>query len=357
MHQLGLHELAEAVLGRARRRAGNKAAALVGLMLQYQRQDKLDVAVQVAMQILRSTTATRQTNPNVYNADDPDASRAGRDRRAVAIRPACRSSSTRPRSSSRRRPTPSSIHQALADYYKAAGQRDKARAELAKIVELRPDDTNLRFQVAQQLVQEGQAAAAIEHYKVILKKDPSVLVAVLLPGPERLPAGQQDRRAAGPARDHRPPPARAAVLRHRTPSPTFLNDDKLRDRAMPLLRKVWDMFPDDHSYLFGYIRGEAIWQYPEMYEYGREALVVPKPETFGPNMQWEGFDSSSRTAATAGSRPWSRDSSTWPPRRASSTSSRRRSTPPARRCRTGRPAPSCGPWSTAAWAASTAPTR
>ena len=29
MHQLGLHELAEAVLGRARRRAGNKATALV----------------------------------------------------------------------------------------------------------------------------------------------------------------------------------------------------------------------------------------------------------------------------------------------------------------------------------------
>ena len=42
MHQLGLHELAEAVLGRARRRAGNKASALVGLMLQYQRQDKID---------------------------------------------------------------------------------------------------------------------------------------------------------------------------------------------------------------------------------------------------------------------------------------------------------------------------
>ena len=40
--------------------------------------------------------------------------------------------------------TPNAIqlHQALADYYKAAGQRDKARAELAKIVALRPDDGN-----------------------------------------------------------------------------------------------------------------------------------------------------------------------------------------------------------------------
>ena len=52
MSQLGQHELAEAVLGRARRRAGNKATALVGMMLQYQSQGKPQTAVQVAMQIL-----------------------------------------------------------------------------------------------------------------------------------------------------------------------------------------------------------------------------------------------------------------------------------------------------------------
>ncbi len=66
MSQLGQHELAEAVLGRAHRRAGNKATALVSLMVQYQSQGKLDTAVQIAMQILRSTTAVRQTNPNYY---------------------------------------------------------------------------------------------------------------------------------------------------------------------------------------------------------------------------------------------------------------------------------------------------
>ena len=70
MHQLGLHELADAVLGRARRRAGNKATALVSLMLQYQRQGKHDEATQVAMQVLRSTvrgwpgfSASRTTIP------------------------------------------------------------------------------------------------------------------------------------------------------------------------------------------------------------------------------------------------------------------------------------------------------
>ena len=87
MHQLGQHELAEAVLGRARRRAGNKATALVGLMLQYQRQDKLDVAVQVAMQILRSTTAMRQTNPNVLLRGRPRRQPHRRHRRPRPVRP------------------------------------------------------------------------------------------------------------------------------------------------------------------------------------------------------------------------------------------------------------------------------
>ena len=74
----------------------------------------------------------------------------------------------------KRTPNAVQLHQALADYYKAAGQRDKARAELARIAELRPDDADLRLQVGTQLVQDGQAAGAIEHYKAALKKDPSV---------------------------------------------------------------------------------------------------------------------------------------------------------------------------------------
>ena len=172
MQQLGQHELAEAVLGRARRRAGNKATALVGMMLQYQRQGKLDVAVQVAMQILRSTTAVRQSNPNIYYAEDPDACRV------AAIGVLARSGRLpqlidRANEQLKKTPNAVQLHQALADYYKASGQRDKAKDELAKIVALRPDDSSLRYQIATQLVQDGQAAQALDHYKAILVKDPA----------------------------------------------------------------------------------------------------------------------------------------------------------------------------------------
>ncbi len=323
-------------------------------MMQYQRQDKLDVAVQVAMQILRSSTATRQTNPNVYNADNPDAARQ------AAIGVLSRSGRLaqlidKAKEQLQKTPNAVQIHQALADYYKAANRRDEARAELAKVVELRPDDLTLRFQIAQQLVQDGQAAAAIEHYKVILKKDPSVLSRYFYQVHQSFAQAHklEDLLGLFETIDLRQLGHPYYVI---DTVSSFLNDDKLRDRAMPLLRKVWDMFPDYHSYLFGYIRNEAIWNYPEIYEYGREALV-PKPETFSPNMQWEGFDfilsyGRDGRVTTLVSRFLDLAASQGKLDELSA-----RSTPPARRCRTGRPAPSCGRWSTAAWAASTAPAR
>jgi predicted Zn-dependent protease len=53
MHRLGLPQMAEAVLGRAPRQAGNKTATLVQLMTQYQTQNQSDLAVQIARQLLR----------------------------------------------------------------------------------------------------------------------------------------------------------------------------------------------------------------------------------------------------------------------------------------------------------------
>ena len=283
MSQLGQHELAEAVLGRARRRAGNRATALVGMMLQYQRQGKLDTAVQVAMQILRSTTAMRQTNPNVYYAEDPDASRT------AAIGVLARSGRLPQlidRTLEQLKKTPNSIqiHQTLADYYKAANQREKARAELAKIVELRPDDTNLRYQIATQLTQEGQPAAAIEHYKVILAKDPSVLGRYISQVQRAFQqAGKGEELIALLEKTDLRQFGQPYVVFNMISNLSF--DDKLRDRSIPLFKKAWAAYPDERASLMSYVNNDQLWQLPEMIDYAREALL-PKPGTFVPLNQW-----------------------------------------------------------------------
>ena len=66
------------------------------------------------------------------------------------------------------------IHQALVDYYQAAGDKEKLKATLLKMAELKPDDGKLRFQVAQQLQQTGERDAALEQYKVAIKLEPAL---------------------------------------------------------------------------------------------------------------------------------------------------------------------------------------
>ncbi len=337
MSQLGQHELAEAVLGRARRRAGNRATALVGMMLQYQRQGKLDTAVQVAMQILRSTTATRQGNPNVVYADDPDASRT------AAIGVLARSGRLPQlidRALEQLKKTPNSIqiHQTLADYYKAANQREKARAELAKIVELRPDDANLRYQIATQLTQDGQAAAALEHYKVILKKDPS-LIGRYMSQVQRAfqQAGKGEELIAVLEQTDLRQFSQPSMLLNMISNLAY--DEKLRDRSMSLFKKAWEAFPDYRSNLVSYLSRGQLSQLPEIYDYARD-VIIPKPSTFVPATQWDGisriiyYNADGRINSIV-SRFWTR-----PPAKGGSTSWRPRSTRRGRNYRHGRPASS-----------------
>ena len=143
MHQLGLHELAEALLGRARRRAGGQASLLVELMTQFSA-GKLEQAAQIAMQVLRASR-NGQSTPATYRAcsipTPAEPPRSGSWRR----RAGCRSSSSARREQVKKTPNSVAIHQTLADYYTAARPDRPGRAGIARIVELRPDDADLRM--------------------------------------------------------------------------------------------------------------------------------------------------------------------------------------------------------------------
>ena len=288
MNQLGMHDLAESVLARARRRAGGKAAALVGLMLQYQRQDKNDVAVQVALQILRSTSGVRVTNPNVYNPDDPDAARDAAIQ-VLARSGRIKSMIERVNEQLSRTPNAVQLHQALSDYYKADGQRDQARAELKKITELRPDDAALRLQIATQLVRDGQAVDAIPHYKAAVKKEPSLLA-------RSFNAVENAFRQANKM-DEMVALVESIDIRS-LGQPYYVtnliqnlsNDPRMQDKVMPLFRKAWEAFPEQRMDLISYIRQDAFWQMPESYEYARQA-ILNTAGTYNPNGQWNAFQS------------------------------------------------------------------
>ena len=286
MHQLGLHELAEAVLGRARRRAGNKSSALVALMLQYQQQGKKDESTQVAMQILRSTARPAQTT-SLRAANDLEAERTA----AIGVLAASgRLKELIERANAELKKTPNSlqIHQNLADYYTAARQNDKATAELAKLAELRPDDTGLRIQVANQLARSGQNALAMAFFKTAFKKDPAQIgrafaqIQTML-----LQAGQAkelvqllveiDLRSIGNG-------LTLGRLIQELPQ-----SSELTEPVRSLYRKTWNAFPDQRVQLLVYVPRDDVWQMPEMFDYLREALIPNKLVQVAPAIPWYPF--------------------------------------------------------------------
>lgn len=181
MQQLGMNDLAEAVLARVQRRAGSQIGALIVLMQQYQRQGRPEVAAQVARQILRRSSASLM-NPAMRRSYTTFAGSAVNDEMArqsalqvLAQTGQLEETIARTKAQIERSPTSVPLHLALADYTRVANRREESRAALRKVVELRPDDAQLRLQLATQMLREGQPAEAIEHFKLALDRDPSLM--------------------------------------------------------------------------------------------------------------------------------------------------------------------------------------
>ena len=72
--------------------------------------------------------------------------------------------------------TPSSIalHERLVDYYTAARQTDAATREIARILELKPDDADLRLRVAVELASRGDFSEALRQYRAVAARNPEL---------------------------------------------------------------------------------------------------------------------------------------------------------------------------------------
>src|SRR5207244_2417624 len=147
------------VLARAGRQAGNRTNALVSLMSQYQSQGQADLAVQIARQLLRKAP---QLTFTPYSNEDTQG-------RQEAIQVLVRTGKLKDmieRAEAQLKSSPKSLQilQTLVDYYRASGDKEKLKAAYAKMVQIKPEDGKLCFQIGQQLSQMGDRAGAVEHY-------------------------------------------------------------------------------------------------------------------------------------------------------------------------------------------------
>ena len=288
MHRLGMHELAETVLGRAQRQAGNKTAMLAQLMNQYQSQNQTENAVQIARQILHKATAAQRIGPlgNVLR----DESEVSRTQAITVLARSGQLKETIERTEAQLKASPKSsqIYQSLVGYYQASGDKQKLKLALLKMAELKPTDGKVRYQAAQQLQQMGERDDAIEQYKLALKLEPTLLrtnfaqlqnlfaqankfeeLVKLLDG--------MDLRKAGNLNTILQPISNLLESNRRCGRRGQGGNKEL---GLKLFRKAWEAFPQSRSTLLSRLYSEDIWQLPEIYQFAKEA-VIPREDSEG----------------------------------------------------------------------------
>ncbi len=284
MHQLGMHDAAEKVLGRAQRQAGQRTAALISLMHQYQNQNQVEMAVQIARRLLRKGPS--MTFQPYYQPNQSDG-------RAEAIQVLVRTGklpSMIERAEAQLKSSPRSLelHQTLLEYYKAAGDKVKVKDIAQRMAKVRPDDAKVLYQIAQQLKEIGEWADAAERYRDALRKDASLFAYNYW---EIQQVFDQAHKTEELIRlfddiDIKNMGGNYWVFMNML-QPLFDND-RTRAQGLKLFRKVWNAFPQERAQLMGNLYQNQLWQMPEIYDYAREAVI---PQTDEPLADpWRGTD-------------------------------------------------------------------
>ena len=285
MRQLGMHDLAEAVMARAQRQAGNRSGALMALMLQYQGQNKPDVAAQVAHQILRRVPG-RQRDPNM--GQTPDDAARGQAITVLARTGKLKDMIARAEAQLKNSPHSVQIYQTLAEYYQAAGDRKKSAELYQQMAAARPDDARLQYQVAQQLSQSGDPAAAVEHYRAAIKKEPRLFGNNYWQVEQTFRQAKKEEELVKLLEEI----DLKAIGQYYMITNLIQNmgrNDNQRPLAMKLFKRAWEAFPAQRAQIISQMYDNTFWETQEAYDYARDALI-PRGDAAVPDA-WAGVSS------------------------------------------------------------------
>ena len=289
MHQLGMHEQAEAVLARAGRQAGNKTDVLSSLMDQYASTGKSEVAIQIAHQLLRRSKPSGnagQTQRRNNDGTDPT--------RTQALQVLNRSGKlpemiAKVESQLKNSPKSQRLLETLLEYHVAAGN-DKQVAELnAKLSESKVDNPAFRYQLALKLLDAGKTVEANEHLKVVFEKEPRLAMNNYYELQQKYEQHNklEDLAALYESMDLKVFRQNPHIVSNAISN--MLNREQTKDRALTLFKKAWKDMPEARSQLLTYMRDEKFWKLPEIYDYAREG-VIPSELTVQSN-RFQGFGS------------------------------------------------------------------
>jgi hypothetical protein len=282
MRELGMHDLAEAILGRARRQAGNRTSVLVNLLDRHEADQNSELLHEVAYQILRLSAPPSQPG----SRSDSDESR----QQALAV--LARSGRIQDmieRVETQIKASPESVRlfQALAELHLAAGDKTQHLQVLRRMAELRPDDMNLLLQVGRRIEATGKPADALDLYATIAAKDPALFARYQQ---HICQAFQQARKLdvlAGLVDQIDLKRIDSQNLLHFAMHVLF-QDEKQHDAAVGLFRRIWTALPEQRARLLASTDDDTVLMLPEVYEFSRDAILPRQAAELGD--PWSGFD-------------------------------------------------------------------
>lgn len=274
MQSYGMHDLAEAVLARARRQAGNKTNALTSLMQQFASQGKNEVSLQIAYQLLRKTPPP--TRANYYIQGDEEL----RSARMQAVQVLSRSGKlaeliNRTETQLKSAPNSVALWRTLIEYYQAAGSKEKTKEAIQKLSTLRPDDPQLRLQIATLYKDMGDYPHACDEYIAAFKKDPSLFANRYWEIEQTFTqANQSEKLIKFMEEIDMKSLGQPYVITNLMTNQ--LRNEKTREAGLRLFKKAWAAYKDQRQNLISNLYDEQIWKMPEIFDFVIEGLLPNK---------------------------------------------------------------------------------
>jgi tetratricopeptide (TPR) repeat protein len=298
MNQLGMHELADAVLARTRRRAGNRGSTLVQLMQQYASKGNNDVANQIAMQIIR------RTSPASVTSNSPQR-RADASYRKSAIQQLNKTGElnkliARLEEQLKSSPDSKRLNETLLDYYQSAGRTKEADDIMKKLRANLPDNPSLLVTQARKLYSSRDYKGACDLYLKVIELKPELL------GNEYY----NIQRSFDQAKRHDDLiKLFLSVDMSKLQNDYYrvtemvnwiarLDDGKRVDDAVKIFQRAWEALPQYRQYMLSNLYATQLWSNDVIYNYSREILIPAENATLSD--PWKGLSGGSHSVSSNG---------------------------------------------------------
>lgn len=271
MHQLGMHEPAENLLARMRRRSGNQTGTLVQVMQQYANQGNSDIAAQMAHQLLRRS----QPNPGQGRNRGVTEEMAARQQALQVLQRTGQLAKSIARVEGQLERSPNSVIllQTLAEYLQAAGHAERANEVLGRLTKEQPNDGKALYKIADQLAAAGKHTEACDAYLKAIAKDPAQLEDRYYDIRNTFQSAKRTPELAKAFETIDLKPLRQISYRLTDIVSEMVRNDTTRDAGMSLFRRAWKELPDQRMQLMSRIYDDKLWATDEMYNYAREAVI------------------------------------------------------------------------------------